>query len=178
MLSSIPVNKAWAVVNFFEMHTNAEKLWLNGDGDFQTADTPGFVNVVTREEAELAAASLEDPKVIPVADKASPDQLKITVNGLNEQLVAEKGKVEILTAKLEITAQELEAYKNQVGELVEGESEAELEPRAATWLEERRNWMAEVAQLAGKVSDLETENTMIREELDTLRSKQNEQPEK
>lgn len=36
---------------------------------------------------------------------------------------------------------------NEVGVLLEGEHPDEINPRANTWLEERRNWQAEVERL-------------------------------
>ena len=50
---------------------------------------------------------------------------------------------------------ELNRLTAEVGELLPGEHPDDLKPRAGTWLEERRNWIAEIEQARKYIAEIE-----------------------
>jgi len=53
--------------------------------------------------------------------------------------------------KHEVSESEYETLKREVGELLEGEHPDEIHPRAASWLQERRNWAKQVEVLENQL---------------------------
>lgn len=154
-MKKVALEKAWKIVNFFKGHPNVEVLFVNEAGDYQLQETDGFKSKVTREDAEKAAENLpqlEEKKA--VAAEPNEEQQKV-----NEELVANNNDLKEKNDKLAI---ENEEYKAQIGDLVEGETEEDLNPRGGSWLAERRNWTKvydevkdQNAALEKKVADLE-----------------------
>jgi cell division protein FtsB len=72
--------------------------------------------------------------------------------------------------QLRATNQKLEA---EVGTLDEGQHEDERNPRAATWLEERKNHLAEAKQLQDHITSIESVNADLVKKNDQLFSEVN-----
>jgi len=147
------------LVSFLNLKPSVTEVWLNNKGDYQLSQQKGFDEKVTREEVlehenDLPAEEVKENTV----ESANVEHLMITVNQANEALVSEKGKVAILEAKLEAAEKDRDSYKAQVGELIEGEDEAELQPRNGTWLQERRESADTIEALKQKIDELEALN--------------------
>lgn len=159
-MSTIDTDIVRKAISFLKLKPHVLELWFNKKGEYQPSKQGDFTESVSREdilakEDELPA---EEAKQAGDVNGANIEHLMITVNQANEALKAEEGKVNLLVEQRNAAEKERDSYKAQVGELLEGENEAELQPQGESWLAERRKWKGEVKALTEKITELETAN--------------------